>query len=54
MFQGSGYGGQFPTVVPSLDLVIVFNAWNIHGSTKKSTSEAIRRIIIPAIRSDAR
>jgi CubicO group peptidase (beta-lactamase class C family) len=28
-FGGSGFGGQFPLVVPDYDLVIVVNAWNI-------------------------
>ena len=48
VYQGSGYGGQFPIVVPHLDLVVVFNAWNIHDRPKLSTQAALRDIIIPA------
>ena len=28
-FGGSGFGGQFPVVIPDYDIVIVVNAWNI-------------------------
>ncbi|MDA1264306.1 MAG: serine hydrolase [Planctomycetota bacterium] len=48
-YQGSGYGGQFPIVVPELDLVIVFNAWNIHGAPAKRTWNAVQRVILPAV-----
>jgi CubicO group peptidase (beta-lactamase class C family) len=29
VWGGSGFGGQLPMAVPELDLVIVFNGWNI-------------------------
>lgn len=29
VWSGSGFGGQFPMAFPELDLVVVFNAWNI-------------------------
>ena len=29
VWAGSGFGGQFPMAVPELDLVVVFNGWNI-------------------------
>lgn len=29
VWSGSGFGGQFPMAFPDLDLVVVFNAWNI-------------------------
>ena len=29
VWSGSGFGGQIPMAVPELDLVIVFNGWNI-------------------------
>jgi CubicO group peptidase (beta-lactamase class C family) len=29
IWHGSGFGGQFPVVVPDDDLVVVFNGWNI-------------------------
>ena len=28
-WTGSGFGGQFPMAFPDLDMVVVFNAWNI-------------------------
>jgi len=48
-YQGSGYGGQFPIVVPALDLVIVLNAWNIHDAPPRYTSEAVRDVLLPAV-----
>jgi CubicO group peptidase (beta-lactamase class C family) len=29
VWSGSGFGGQFPMAFPELDLIVVFNAWNI-------------------------
>jgi CubicO group peptidase (beta-lactamase class C family) len=29
VWSGSGFGGQFPMAFPTLDMVVVFNAWNI-------------------------
>ena len=29
MYGGWGWGGQFPLIVPELDLVAVFTGWNI-------------------------
>lgn len=29
IWSGSGFGGQFPMAFPELDLVVVFNGWNI-------------------------
>jgi CubicO group peptidase (beta-lactamase class C family) len=26
---GSGFGGQFPVIMPNEDMIVVFNAWNI-------------------------
>jgi CubicO group peptidase (beta-lactamase class C family) len=34
VWSGSGFGGQFPMVFPELDLVVVFNAWNILPDAK--------------------
>jgi len=53
-YQGSGYGGQFPIVVPELDLVVVFNAWNIHDIPERSTSAAVRDVILPAVKTESR
>ena len=49
IYSGRGYGGQFPIVVPEHDLVIVFNAWNIHDPAKQSAERAVIERIIPAI-----
>jgi CubicO group peptidase (beta-lactamase class C family) len=29
IWSGSGFGGQIPMAIPELDLVLVFNGWNI-------------------------
>jgi hypothetical protein len=29
VWAGSGFGGQIPMAFPELDLVVVFNGWNI-------------------------
>lgn len=50
IFCGSGYGGQFPVVVPKHDLVVVFNAWSIHDNPKRSTLRAVQNRILPAIK----
>ena len=50
IYQGSGFGGQFPIVVPEHDLAIVFLAWNIHGGGELSAQRAVRERILPAIR----
>ena len=47
---GSGFGGQFPVVVPEKDLVVVFNAWNIHDPPPRNSAEAIVTRIVPAAR----
>jgi CubicO group peptidase (beta-lactamase class C family) len=47
---GSGFGGQFPVVVPEKDLVVVFNAWNNHDQPPRSSLEAILTRIVPAAR----
>lgn len=50
IYFGSGYGGQFPIVVPELDIVVVFNSWNIHGGGERSTFSALYERILPAVR----
>jgi CubicO group peptidase (beta-lactamase class C family) len=47
---GSGYGGQYPVVVPGLDLIIVFTGWNIYGPATEALT-LIRNRILPAINS---
>jgi len=50
VFSGSGYGGQYPVVVPEHDLVVVFNAWNIHEQPELATMTAVWDRILPAVR----
>jgi CubicO group peptidase (beta-lactamase class C family) len=47
---GSGFGGQFPVVVPEKDLVVVFNAWNNHDRPPRDPVETILTRIVPAAR----
>ncbi len=49
VIQGNGYGGQFLYVVPELDLVVVFNGWNLYGNAQKSTVAAFADVILAAI-----
>ena len=46
---GNGYGGQFLFIVPELDLVAVFNGWNLYGPSDKSTFNAFVDTILPAV-----
>jgi CubicO group peptidase (beta-lactamase class C family) len=43
-YYGSGFGGQFPVVVPEKDLVLVFNSWNILGGGMP-TFRIVNRIV---------
>jgi CubicO group peptidase (beta-lactamase class C family) len=29
VWQGNGFGGQYPIIIPEYDMVVVFNGWNI-------------------------
>lgn len=45
-FGGSGFGGQFPIVLPELDLIMVFTAWNIlPGKPNLTPRVAIDRVL---------
>ena len=45
-WAGSGFGGQWPIVIPEYDIVAVFTGWNIIGGNPSlSVTEAIRRLI---------
>ncbi len=45
-FAGSGFGGQYPIVIPELDMVIVFTGWNIiKKGPRLSAREGIKRIL---------
>ncbi|AWB58069.1 hypothetical protein DBO93_11175 [Colwellia sp. Arc7-D] len=49
-FAGIGFGGQYPIVIPELDLVIVFTGWNILAEgPRMSSQEAIKRILAAVI-----
>jgi len=45
---GSGFGGQYPIVIPGLDLIVVFTGWNIYGPATDPLA-LIRDRIIPAV-----
>lgn len=53
IFNGNGYGGQYLFVVPSEDLVVVFNGWNHHDPPERSTYAAMFERILPALLSPA-
>jgi CubicO group peptidase (beta-lactamase class C family) len=45
-FGGSGFGGQYPIVLPELDLVIVFTGWNVLPDRPRLTPRvAIDRVL---------
>ncbi|MFQ3199196.1 MAG: hypothetical protein ACI8R9_001809 [Paraglaciecola sp.] len=45
-FAGFGFGGQYPIVIPELDMVIVFTGWNILAEGPSlSPREGIKRIL---------
>jgi CubicO group peptidase (beta-lactamase class C family) len=52
IFAGNGYGGQFLMVAPAYDVVVVFNAWNIHDAPELPAFRALQDRIIPAINND--
>jgi CubicO group peptidase (beta-lactamase class C family) len=49
IFAANGYGGQFLFVVPDLDIVAVFNGWQIHGSAPRSSWSALQERILPYV-----
>ena len=45
-WAGSGFGGQWPIVIPEYGIVAVFTGWNIIGGRPSlRVTEAIRRLI---------
>jgi CubicO group peptidase (beta-lactamase class C family) len=51
LFAARGYGGQLLLVVPSLDLVTVWNGWDIFERPPASMSLFLERVV-PAVRGD--
>ena len=44
-WTGSGFGGQWPIIIPEYDIVAVFTGWNIGGGSSLRVTEAIRRLV---------
>jgi hypothetical protein len=45
-WTGSGFGGQFPIIIPEYGIVAVFTAWNaIGGNPSLRVTEAIKRLV---------
>ena len=45
-WTGSGFGGQWPIIIPEYDIVAVFTGWNIiAGNPSLPVVEAIRRLV---------
>ena len=43
---GSGFGGQWPIIIPEYDIVVVFTGWNIIAKSPSLwAGEAIKRIV---------
>jgi CubicO group peptidase (beta-lactamase class C family) len=45
---GNGFGGQYPVVVPGLDLIVVITSWNIYGPASEPLT-LVREWILPAV-----
>ena len=50
IYAAMGYGGQYLIVSPRHDLVLVLNAWNIHGESKRDARRILTERILPALR----
>lgn len=50
LWTGSGFGGQFPVAFPDLDMVVVFNGWNIlpgrGGFPLRKAEERLARAVV--------
>lgn len=50
IWSGSGFGGQIPMAVPELDLIVVFNGWNILPGRPALPRARVMERILRAIR----
>ena len=52
MYGGWGWGGQFPLIVPALDLVAVFTGWNIREDATYAYAFDLfyDRVVLPMVR----
>lgn len=44
-YAAIGYGGQYLIVIPQLDLIAVFTAWNIYDERSFSVNDALERVL---------
>jgi hypothetical protein len=44
-YAAIGYGGQYLIVIPQLDCIAVFTAWNIYDERSLNVKEALERVI---------
>lgn len=44
-WAGSGFGGQWPIIIPEYNIVAVFTGWNIGSGSSLHAREAIRRLV---------
>ena len=49
IWSGSGFGGQLPMVFPELDMVVVFNAWNILPGQKSLPRRSVVQRLAQAV-----
>lgn len=49
VFGAQGYGGQYLTVAPDYNLILLFNGWNIHEEPEKYTWAVMQDRIIPIL-----
>lgn len=44
-WNGNGFGGQYPVVIPEYNIVAVFNGWNIGNGPGLHVDEIIKRLV---------
>lgn len=49
IFGAQGYGGQYLTVAPDYNLIVLFNGWNIHKEPRKYSWAVMQDRIIPIL-----